>query len=179
LLQLFQRRQLSDTEYIEQVRKFIRWWDHWRCFGVALHLAIIAAAIWFGFCLVDLLRKLQALFPLPNAQIETLVLIGVLAGMQLGFIVHGAIWGLIQAIMGLRNERLLIKYHDRLSGLLGGNGANSDSKLQSGVGNSPAGAEGTPLMPPIWPSRLPSERIDAALQRGHNRLTLGPTSTVQ
>jgi hypothetical protein len=133
---------LPDAEYIERVRKSVRWWDRWRWAGVALYLVIIATIIWLAFRLVDLLRALQAPVLLQNAQIEAIVLIGIIAGLHLGFIAHSAIWGVIQALAGLRNERLLIQYHDRLGELLDNNGANASSTCHYGVDHSRAAATG-------------------------------------
>jgi hypothetical protein len=112
---LFQRRAVSDDEFVEKLRKSLRWWDRWRWAGVALHGAIIATVLWLAFQFVKLLQGMQALFPQQNPMPDEVFLICVVLGAKLGLLLHGSAWALMNNLVGMRSERLLVKCYDAMN----------------------------------------------------------------
>lgn len=107
---MFRRRQLSDTEYVEQVRKRDRTIRRMRWLWPLLLLAMLCCLLW----LAELVQTI------PDEKM--LVYVGLLLGASFGFIfsivaAHAALcvkqW--IEARHGFRTERLMLKYYDELN----------------------------------------------------------------
>lgn len=109
----FVRSSGDEAAYIERMRRSIAWWDRWRWLGVAFHVILIGLVLWGSTCIVELIRRFHGMDP-QAAMPETVVLLGVTLCAKLGFILQHSAGGLLNAIFGLRTERLAIAYHDAI-----------------------------------------------------------------
>ncbi len=104
---IIHRREPNDIQYIEKMRRTLRWWDRWRWFGIALHVALLAALVWLGYKFEPLNGEMQAAFPGANA--DQVVLVAALVGITFGLMFHHSVWSILTALSGLRSERLRIR----------------------------------------------------------------------
>ena len=56
----FERRQDSDTEYIEKLRKQVRWLDRWWRWLVAFHLTLFVATVIMAATMFNMLPLLDS-----------------------------------------------------------------------------------------------------------------------
>lgn len=113
LAAIIHRREPNDIEYIEKMRTTLHWWDRWRWFGIALHVALVAALIWLGYKFEPLICEMQAAFPGANPDADKVILVAALVGITFGYMFHHSVWGILIAMSGLRSERLLIQLYDQ------------------------------------------------------------------
>ena len=113
---MFRRKQLTDAEYVEQVRRrdrtLRRMWWMWPLLLLATLYCLMR-----GF---DLVHGLSADFPVEKQIVYTGVLLGVLYGFVLSMLAFQAghcIKQWVDARKGFRTERLMLKYHDELKGM--------------------------------------------------------------
>jgi hypothetical protein len=103
-------RRLSDEQCVEHARRSLARFDRWRPWIFSIYLiataAFVALLVLF-VVIIDSTGKFGNL-PLSWAGFVLGIVLGVGAGQGAVQLVHG----LALAIFGLRNEELLVKYHD-------------------------------------------------------------------
>jgi hypothetical protein len=103
-------RRLSDEECVEHARRSLARFDRWRPWIFSIYLvgmvAFVALLVLF-VVIIDSTGKFGNL-PLSWAGFVLGIVLGVGAGQGAVQLVHG----LVLSISGLRNEELLVKYHD-------------------------------------------------------------------
>jgi hypothetical protein len=111
---LTQRWRADDAEYIERMRRWVKWCDRWRLWyrlsAVAVVLVYIVACV---FC-VRAVQDLNNIWPGARPGFA----IGLIIGFKLGF--HCIVTAHILVVsFGLRarKEKLLLRYHDALNDL--------------------------------------------------------------
>ncbi|MBI3463717.1 MAG: hypothetical protein HY000_11775 [Planctomycetes bacterium] len=103
---------LSDHEVVDRTRRSIAQFEHARPWLVLLYCLILAAYVWVWTMIIQVLVGLGQQ---PNAPPWLLALVaGIPLGMMMGWMVHGVSYGLFMILVGLRTERLLVKYYDAL-----------------------------------------------------------------
>jgi hypothetical protein len=105
----FSRYKTTDSEYVAKIAKSMKWWDRWRWLALPIQAAVIAAIVWFGFNVVELVKNFQGLNQNANVMAEEVVLVGIVLGLKVGFFLHSSVMGLFQSLSGFRTERLLIR----------------------------------------------------------------------
>jgi len=113
LAAIIHRFEPNDIQYIEKMRKTLRWWDRWRGFGIALHVTIMAALIWLGHKFALLIREMQAAFPGANPDADQVVLVAACVGAYLGFMFHHSMCAILMAFSGFRSDRMLLQFYDQ------------------------------------------------------------------
>ena len=129
---MFRRKQLSDAEYVEKIRKRDRtlrrlWW-----IWPILFLAILYILVRFG----DFIQEFIADFPVEKKMVYAGLFLGMTFGLILSMLaLHAGIcikhW--IDARQGYRTERLMLKYHDELNEKAPSNKVSEPTSLRSGV----------------------------------------------
>lgn len=123
---------VPDDEYIDGLRRIMRFWNRWRYFFLVANIGLVIAILF----LVD--RGLEFLMdmalPPGNAPFNW-PLVGFVSGAMLGmaigwFFLH-AIHQLIDSIDGLKSQRLLLKYYDAYEALRTGQPALGDDGGES------------------------------------------------
>ena len=110
---MFRQKQLSDAEYVEQIRRRVRthrrmWWV-W----LLLFFAMLYGLVRFGV----LVAAITGDFPAEKGVVATGLFVGVLFGFALSLIAHRVEQYLIQWILArqeFRTEQLMLKYYDEL-----------------------------------------------------------------
>ena len=112
---MFKRKQLSDAEYVEKIRKrdhtLRRMWWIWPI----LLFATLYVLIRFG----DFIQRFMSDFPVEKQMMYSGLFLGMMFGFTLSVIALQAgvcIKHWIDARQGFRTERLMLKYHDELIG---------------------------------------------------------------
>ncbi|TWT29128.1 hypothetical protein KOR42_55830 [Thalassoglobus neptunius] len=115
-LQPLSRQKSSDEEYVAKIAKSLQRWDRWRWCAVLFYVAFLGAVIWLGFRTVATVRFFHGMWGNQNQAplAEEIVAVGVILGLNVGFLFHSSLMGLATAFTGFRNERLLVKYFNRL-----------------------------------------------------------------
>jgi hypothetical protein len=110
------RCRVSDEELVERLRRGIARFDRWR--RPLLVLYLVGAAVFIG-AVVAATVLLQSLSRgLGNRHSSWAgFLLGVVIGSGLGITAAKIGHGIVDILLGYRNERLLIKYHDALEQL--------------------------------------------------------------
>ncbi len=101
---------ISDEEYVAGIAKSLQWWDRWRSVAILFHVAVVAGVVWLGFSAVDLIKKFQGMLGNQNRMPEEIVIIGIILGMTVGIHLQKSVLGVIDALTGLRTERLLAQH---------------------------------------------------------------------
>jgi hypothetical protein len=111
---LVRRFHVPDEEHVERVRRTLAKFDRWRWGPVLLYGSALIGSVGVSVAWIVLFRS--SLFPRPGLAAMGF-LIGASVGMTLGFLMINAAHGLLDALLGFRNERLMIAYHDALEAL--------------------------------------------------------------
>jgi hypothetical protein len=115
-LQVWPRR-LTDSEYVERLRKQLRAAGWLRYVHAASGLAVIIVAAWSIDTFFNLINNPAAPFAqrnVVNIVFATAVIFGAFIGLMLGSMMHRV----LMSFFGLRQERLLIDCWDALNRLL-------------------------------------------------------------
>jgi len=105
----------SDEEYVARIAKSLQWWDRWRSVAILFHVAVVAGVVWLGFSAVDLIKKFQGMLGNQNVMAEETVIIGIMLGLTVGIHLQKSVLGVIDALAGLRTERLLVQHFKLLT----------------------------------------------------------------
>ncbi|MGC8642426.1 MAG: hypothetical protein ACP5XB_21405 [Isosphaeraceae bacterium] len=105
----------DDEQYVERVRKSLRSFDRCRWFLAWLHGLLLVVWLGLAVAMTILMQKISAFLGAGNFWGPAGFLIGMMLGIPyaLGFVHY--LHGLLNALVGLRNERLMIRYHDALA----------------------------------------------------------------
>jgi hypothetical protein len=107
---------VSDEEHVERVRQALASYDRWRWGPVLLYGSALVGLVGVLVAWIVMWTWRESIFPRPGlAAMGILIAAGV--GMTLGFLTTHAAHGLMDALLGFRNERLMIAYHDALEAL--------------------------------------------------------------
>ncbi|QEH35613.1 hypothetical protein OJF2_41660 [Aquisphaera giovannonii] len=107
-------RPKSDEEHVERLRRSLASFDRWRRPLLALHLAAAVTYVAAVIAAVWALRGFASMMGANAPGVAPGFLIGLAAGASLGFLGVKIAHGLVDLALGLRNERLLVRYHDAL-----------------------------------------------------------------
>jgi hypothetical protein len=107
---------MSDEEYVEKVRKSVLFWDRFRFWAFPVQLGILVALMSLCAWGIHAFAGLMA-GPAPAGFPQGIwqgFSFGAIAGLVLAFLFGKIIDGFTHLRPGLRTERLLVEYHDRL-----------------------------------------------------------------
>lgn len=129
---MFGRKQISDAEYVEQIRKRDRSIRRMSWIWPILLLAMVYLLIRLG----DIIQEFSVDFSVEKKMVYAGLLLGVVFGFILNTIAHYAgnfIKHWIDARQGFRTERLMLKYHDELREKDASNNASEPTSLRSEI----------------------------------------------
>ena len=105
---------MPDAQYVERLRRTMALWDRYRPLLLVLYVAMLGLFAWAVTrgvqFLVALARPTDAPWPVFG------FMAGTILGVVVGWLFHFLIFGLSGGLLGFRSERLLVKYHDALTG---------------------------------------------------------------
>ncbi len=117
IIRWLDKRALPDEEYLTRVRKSVRAFERIRPWLIGLHaillFACIGLAVFVCFALAQIMKLGVQAAPFQGMGVFGFALGGSF-GMTWGLLMHHSIRGLLDASFGIRDLRLLIRYHDAL-----------------------------------------------------------------
>jgi hypothetical protein len=102
----------TDQVHIERLRRSILAYERWRSFLVALYLVAFAGLMLLSVCLIVFATRMGQNFGQAAVGTTPGFVIGIVLGASFGLTTVKVVHGLLDAVFGLRNERLLIRFHD-------------------------------------------------------------------
>lgn len=102
-------RRLSDEQCVEHARRSLAQFDRWRRSILLIHLIGMLVLVAFVVLFTVIIGSIEIEhIPLSWAGFMLGIVLGAYAGLAANQVLHGLALG----IFGLRNEELLVKYHD-------------------------------------------------------------------
>jgi hypothetical protein len=107
----------DDEQHIERVRKSLARLDRHRQFLAGLYGLLLC--FWFGLAvaMTILMQRIGSFLIAGEYWGPTGFLIGMMLGIPYGFAVVHNTHGFLNALVSMRNERLMLRYHDELAEL--------------------------------------------------------------
>jgi hypothetical protein len=104
--------QASDEEYVEKARRKLTRFERWRPWLIGLYVFNLMLLVGGASVVVLILQSVWK--PGDPPLLWAGLVVGCIIGAWLGEVAYQVGHGLATGLFGLRNERLLVKYHDEL-----------------------------------------------------------------
>jgi hypothetical protein len=98
----------SDDEHISRLRRSMANWDRYRYWLFFIYVLLLFAIAWIPYKLFEVVIEVGPNVPIALGGF----FVGIMLGMNCGWMIFGILHGLASCINGFRTERLLLRYHD-------------------------------------------------------------------